>query len=99
MVFRYGGDEFLVVLPETHRPDAIAIAERIRANVSSTRFLDSKIMPVHHLTVSIGACTFPVDVQNPQEIIENVDKHLYSAKRLGRDRICFSSEGKEVEIC
>ena len=99
MVFRYGGEEFAVVLPETHKPDAIAVAERIRANVSSVRFLDSKIMPTQHLTVSIGACTFPVDVQNSQEVIENADKHLYSAKRLGRDRICFSSEGKEVEIC
>jgi diguanylate cyclase (GGDEF)-like protein len=97
MVFRYGGEEFAVVLPETHKPDAIAVAERIRANVSSVRFLDSKIMPTQLLTVSIGVCTFPVDVQNPLEIIENADKHLYSAKRLGRDRICFSSEEKEVE--
>ena len=60
-------------------------------------FFLATFMPTHHLTVSIGACTFPVDVQNSQEIIENADKHLYSAKRLGRDRICFSSEVKEVE--
>ncbi len=98
MVFRYGGEEFAVVLPETHKPDAIAVAERIRANVSSVRFLDSKIMPTQQLTVSIGVCTFPVDVQNLLEIIENADKHLYSAKRLGRDRICFSSEEKEVKV-
>ena len=98
MVFRYGGEEFAVVLPETYKPDAIAVAERIRANVSSTRFLDSKIMLTQHLTVSIGACTFPVDAQNFQEIIETADKHLYSAKRLGRNRVCFSSEGKEVEV-
>ena len=99
MVFRYGGEEFAVVLPETNKPDAIAVAERIRANISLTRFLDSGMMSSQHLTVSIGACTFPVDAQNFQEVIENADKNLYSAKGLGRDRICFSSEGKEVEIC
>jgi len=98
MVFRYGGEEFAVVLPETYKPDAITVAKRIKANVSLTRFLDSKIMPTQHLTISIGACTFPVDAQNFQELIENADKYLYSAKRLGRDRICFSSEGKEIEI-
>jgi diguanylate cyclase (GGDEF)-like protein len=97
MVFRYGGEEFAVVLPETNKPDAIAVAERMRANVSLTRFPDSKFMPTQHLTISIGVCTFPVDAQNLEEVIKNADKHLYSAKRLGRDRICSSSEEKEVE--
>jgi diguanylate cyclase (GGDEF)-like protein len=98
MVFRYGGEEFVAVLPETYKPGAIGVAKRIKAEVSLTRFLDSKIMPTQQLTISIGACTFPVDAQNFQEVIENADKYLYSAKRLGRDRICFSNEGKEVEI-
>ena len=97
MVFRYGGEEFAVVLPETNKPDIIAVAERIRANVSLTRFMGPGMMSSQHLTVSIGACIFPVDAQNFEEVIDNVDKHLYSAKRLGRDRICFSSEMKEVE--
>ena len=97
MVLRYGGEEFAVVLPETNKPDAIVVAERIRKNVSLTRFLDSGFIPTQFLTVSIGVCTFPVDAQNFQEVIENADKHLYSAKRLGRDRICFSSEEKKVE--
>jgi len=97
MVFRYGGEEFAVVLPETNKSNAIAVAERMRENVSLTQFLDSKIMPTQHLTISIGVCTFPVDAQNFQGVIENADKHLYSAKRLGRDRICFSSEENEVE--
>jgi len=97
MVFRYGGEEFAVVLPETNKPDAIAVAERIRVNVSLTRFPDSGMMSGQHLTVSIGACTFPIDAQNFEEVIDNADKHLYSAKRLGRDRICFSNELKEVE--
>ncbi len=66
--------------------------------MSATRFLDSRIMPTQHLTISIGVSTFPVDAQNFREVIENADKYLYSAKRLGRNRICFSSEGKEVEI-
>jgi len=98
MVFRYGGEEFAVALPETDKPGAITVARCIRESMSKTRFLDSRIMPTQHLTISIGVCTFPVDAQNFQEVIENADKHLYSAKRLGRDRVCFSSEGKEVGI-
>jgi len=98
MVFRYGGEEFAVVLPETNKPDAIVVAERMRANVSLTRFMDSRFMPTQQLTISIGVCTFPVDAQNFREVIENADKYLYSAKRLGRNKVCFSSEGKEVEV-
>ncbi len=98
MVFRYGGEEFAVALPETDKPGAIILAKRIRATMSKTRFLDSRIMPTQHITISIGVCTFPVDAQNFREVIENADKYLYSAKRLGRNRVCFSSEGKEVEV-
>jgi diguanylate cyclase (GGDEF)-like protein len=98
MVFRYGGEEFAVALPETDKPDAIVVAERMRANVSLTRFMDSKFMSTQQLTISIGVCTFPVDAQNFREVIENADKYLYSAKRLGRNKVCFSSEGKEVEV-
>ena len=97
MVFRYGGEEFAVVLPETHKLDATVVAERMRANVSLTRFMDSKFMPTQQLTISIGVCAFPVDAQNLEEVIKNADTHLYSAKHLGRDRICFSSGEEEVE--
>jgi len=95
MVFRYGGEEFAVALPETDKPGAVIVARRIRENMSKTRFLDSRIMPTQQLTVSIGVCTFPVDAQNLQEVIENADKYLYSAKHSGRDKVCFSNEGEE----
>jgi diguanylate cyclase (GGDEF)-like protein len=97
MVFRYGGEEFAVALPETDKPGAITVARRIKESISVTRFLDSRIMPTQHLTISIGVSTFPVDAHNLREVVENADKSLYSAKRLGRDRIYFSSEGKELE--
>ena len=98
MVFRYGGEEFAVALPETDKPGAITVARSIKESMSKTRFLDSRIMPTQHITISIGVCTFPVDAQNFREVIENADKYLYSAKRLDRNRVCFSSEEKEVEV-
>ena len=98
IVFRYGGEEFAVALPETDKSGAIILAERIKNTMSETRFLDSRIMPTQHITISIGVCTFPVDARNFREVIENADKNLYSAKRLGRNKVCFSSEGKEVEF-
>lgn len=98
MVFRYGGEEFALILPQTEKGDAIAVAERIRGDISLTQFMDSKIMPTQHLTISIGVSTFPIDAQNFHEIIEHADKCLYSAKRLGRDRVC-SDEREKLEIC
>ena len=95
MVFRYGGEEFAVALPETDKPAAIAVARRIRESMSVTRFLDSRIMSTQHLTISIGVSTFPFDAQNFREVIESADKCLYSAKHSGRDKVCFSNEGEE----
>ncbi len=97
LVFRYGGEEFVVILPETDKMGAIVVAKRIRVNVSLAKFLDSKIMPTKYITVSIGISAFPEDAQNSKDLIERADKCLYVAKDLGRDRICFFSEGREKE--
>jgi diguanylate cyclase (GGDEF)-like protein len=97
--FRYGGEEFAVILPETDKVGAIAVAKRFRLNVSLAKFLDSKAMPTAHMTASIGLATFPEDAKEAQELIHRADENLYAAKELGRDRICFLGiEGTRREV-
>ncbi len=86
---RYGGEEFAVILPATKATEATTIAERIREAVSAQPFIVKG--KVHQLSVSIGISEYPVDADNPGDLIEAADLALYTAKRNGRDRVCLTS--------
>ncbi len=87
LAFRYGGEEFAVILPEAHIDDAYKVAERIRKTIESKT--SAKAMPI---TVSIGVANWPDDGLMKEEIIGNADAALYRAKQLGRNRTCMSPE-------
>ena len=77
---RYGGEEFLIILPETNHECALGIAERVRQKIESTELDSLKV------TVSIGVASYPpVIVENYQQFIEAADKALYEAKNAGRN--------------
>jgi diguanylate cyclase (GGDEF)-like protein len=82
---RFGGEEFVVVLPETGREGAMAAAEKIRQLVRSERFGDGK--EAVKVSISVGVATFPVDGGHPEDLIRAADRALYEAKRAGRDRV------------
>ena len=77
--FRYGGDEFTVILPEADEGQAFSIAERIRRTFESSRF--------DHLTLSIGLMAYR-DGYSLRSFIQNVDAMMYDAKRSGGNRVC-----------
>ncbi len=80
---RYGGEEILVVLPLTKFHDAVKVAEKLRDRIKSLRF---KCLGNRGVTVSVGV--FEVDrPMSITQILKEVDKNLYFAKRLGKDRI------------
>ena len=87
--FRYGGDEFAILLPMTPREDAAAIAERILCEFRNEPFSP---VPANFVsvTVSIGVARYepPEDVQ---EFVSRADRCMYAAKREGKNRICFDS--------
>lgn len=85
-VGRYGGEEFIIVLPETSREDAYALAERIRANIESEPFPVGESQFVHR-TISIGCAAFPEDSDRPETLVALADEALYRAKRSGRNRV------------
>ena len=85
---RYGGEEFVVLLPGTDADNAKTVTDAIRANldVRAIPHLDSKAAT--HVTVSIGvAATVPTVDSTPHSLLQSADKALYAAKRLGRNRV------------
>jgi len=84
--FRYGGDEFVVILPQTAGEDAYVVAERVRAQIAGE--MEKKSITV---TCSIGLASYPVDGVIAGELVAGADTALYYAKWTGGNRIYFSS--------
>ncbi len=89
MVFRYGGDEFALMLVETDPDGALTIARRIRDAFRERRFLQSQGFEVR-LTASIGVATFPDHARTSRELIRAADFAMYAAKARGRDDVCLA---------
>ena len=86
--FRYGGDEFTVILPEANEEHALAIAERIRVTFEQKHF--------DKLTLSVGLKTYKVG-QTARSFIHFVDKLMYRAKRSGGNRVYIHREEDPVD--
>jgi two-component system cell cycle response regulator len=84
VVGRWGGEEFVVLLPQTEMADALGVAERIRENVARYAFTSAGGT---RLTCSIGLATYPYDAGDRDELIEASDRAMYAAKRLGRNQV------------
>ena len=86
MVGRYGGEEFVAVLPHTPQPLAMETAERLRRTIREHVFLagDREV----HVTVSVGVASYPSpSVDSPATLIREADQALYRAKEAGRDLV------------
>lgn len=83
LLVRYGGEEFLILSPESNADEAFAIAERVRREVENTEFLfEEKILKI---TISLGISSFRAGM-TPEEFIKSADRSLYLAKQNGRNR-------------
>jgi len=85
--FRYGGEEFLAILPESDIPAALHAAERCRLHIeqASGRYLDGQVRD--RVTVSVGVAAFPRDGQTTEELLKVVDDLMYDAKRGGKNKV------------
>lgn len=88
-IFRYGGEEFVILCENMPHDAALAYAERMRVAVHGTLAREFAASP----TISIGVSTFPDDATNIRDLLAHADAHLYEAKRRGRDRVIGNDAG------
>ena len=82
---RYGGDEFIIVMPETIKSEAALVADRIRTSIADLAFYSGASLV--QTTVSIGVASYPQDVTSKQSLIKAADDALYAAKEDGRNSL------------
>ncbi|MBW9053230.1 PleD family two-component system response regulator [Rhizobium mesosinicum] len=88
---RYGGEEFVVVMPDTSPEIAAAVAERLRAAIESTPFLLKSSGETLNITASFGISSRIASVITPDQLMKQADLALYKAKNTGRNRVVASA--------
>ena len=83
---RFGGEEFIILLPETSLNETVAVAERIRMTIESCNLKPFGCQ--HGITISIGISEFPLHGISNEELVKRSDGALYEAKTSGRNRVC-----------
>ena len=90
--FRYGGDEFVVLLPQTSKDAALVVARRLRDSLRASMFCKDEGLNLN-VRASIGVATYPHDAKNPQDIIRQADEMMYLVKNTTRDNIGIAQRG------
>lgn len=90
IIGRYGGEEFVILLPETNSTNALIPAERLRQAIKEVEFL-SETKGTFSVTISVGVAEFQPEEVSVKELISRADQALYYAKEHGRDQICVYS--------
>jgi diguanylate cyclase (GGDEF)-like protein len=90
--FRYGGDEFVILLPQTEKNSALVVAKRIQEMMRNTRFLAEEGLNLS-IRGSMGLATYPEDAKSSHEIIRQADEMMYMVKNSSRDNIAVAQQG------
>ena len=88
-IYRYGGEEICILMPETCIQNVIMPLERIRKNIENKQFIHNNQQI--KVTISVGATTYAKDMRVPSDLIEKADAALYKAKNSGRNQVIFSN--------
>ena len=92
---RYGGEEFVVILPETDKENSVVVAEKLRKAVAKL-MLGVTEGKGELLTITAGVANFPLDATDAIGLLESSDKALYFGKAQGRNRVCAEIFEKET---
>jgi len=88
LVGRMGGDEFMIILPNTSRDEAQIVSERIRARLEQHTF-NADGRKIDYLRASMGVAAYPIDAQDKESLIASADQAMYRAKQSGGNRVCI----------
>ncbi|MCP5106557.1 MAG: GGDEF domain-containing protein [bacterium] len=94
---KYGGDEFVIILPNSDKIGAFLGAERIREAVENEPFPGGKHQPMGKMTLSLGIASYPEHGADTEEILGRADKAMYFAKQTGRNKTVIYSEDLEED--
>lgn len=90
--FRYGGDEFVVLLPQTSKENALMVVRRLRELlINRTYFTDEKMNI--RVTASFGVASFPVDGRSRKDLLRKADEAMYLVKNSTRNNIALAGQG------
>jgi diguanylate cyclase (GGDEF)-like protein len=92
-IVRYGGDEYVVILPDQDKADAALKVEKMREAIKETAFLQKEGCYVR-VTASFGLATAPNDGFSPEDLLGAADECLFKSKRAGKDRITTVTVGQ-----
>jgi diguanylate cyclase (GGDEF)-like protein len=90
--FRYGGDEFVILLPQTPKRSAINVARRLHQLIARHTFLEEEGLNIK-ITASLGIASFPDDAQNKEDLIRLADQAMYMVKENHRNNIAVANQG------
>ena len=92
---RFGGEEFVVILPKCGKPAALNIAEKLRTNVEAEVIPYQEQQPTGNLTATFGVATFPEDGDTVKSLLKKADDCLYAGKAKGRNIVIAASSENE----
>jgi diguanylate cyclase (GGDEF)-like protein len=91
LIYRYGGDEFVIILPQLMMDEATHVGDRILREIKAHKFVSSKQKDLK-MSASVGVASFPKDATTKEEILKIADDMMYKAKNTGRGRVVTTEE-------
>ncbi len=89
---RFGGEEFVIVVPDCGKALAVELAEKLRLAIEQADFPCQEQQPSGNLTVTLGVASFPGDANQLDALLKQADEYLFEGKRRGRNRVVSSDE-------
>ncbi len=95
-VARYGGDEFMVILPEVSEKAALAVGRRIMKSINLHEFSSPEYNEIIQVSVTIGIASFPKDAGEAQDLVAKADRAMYAGKSAGKNCLCVFGDEKNI---